>query len=178
MDTRIYLSTAPRLQRDGSCVGAIVGKNPGSACGVPTGNWQSLSLGKDRLLPTVKNIFVAAYVGAGKTIPDNAYIQVWNLFYLCDPNLTAALRALRAIATAPICLTETTYVPIVWYAWGGSDSRLNQFKARFSPTAKHEFFFDKHTATVQPRRPTVHDFAKHTQGMPWAPVIAHLGRIV
>jgi hypothetical protein len=48
-------------QESGKCVGAIVGKNPGSAKPTQLGVWGPLNLDGDKMLPSVRNRFVAAY---------------------------------------------------------------------------------------------------------------------
>ena len=94
-DTHIYLSREPRSETDGVCVAAVIGKYPGSAQPKTLGSWEPLSLCRDKLLPCVRNRFLEAYQAAAKSIPDGAYIRVWNLFYLCEPNLQAALKKIN-----------------------------------------------------------------------------------
>ena len=96
-DTRIYLNGNPSSRADGICVAAIVGKNPGAASSNTTGVWESLNLTGDKMLPSVRNRFVEAYKRGGKAMPENAFIQVWNLFYLCDKKLSTAVDAIGKI---------------------------------------------------------------------------------
>ena len=74
-DTRIYLGKH-NADEDGECVGAIVGKNPGSAKPTQLGVLAPLKLDGDKMLPSVRNRFIAAYQNAGKPIPNNVFIQV------------------------------------------------------------------------------------------------------
>lgn len=98
LDTRIYLHDNPTTTGRGNCIAAIIGKNPGSATSPVFDKWGCLSLSGDKMLPSVWNRFVAAFHRADIEIPKNAYVRVWNLFYLCDKDPTAALRVSRLIS--------------------------------------------------------------------------------
>jgi hypothetical protein len=66
LDTRIYLKNIDAPRQTDSCIGAIVGKNPGSAKpSSTTGEIQPIQLGDDKLLPTVRSIITKAYLAAG-----------------------------------------------------------------------------------------------------------------
>lgn len=178
-DTRIYLNENPVYHTDGKCVAAIVGKNPGSASSTKRGVWESLNLSGDKMLPSVKNRFIKAYELAGKTVEKNAFVQVWNLFYLCDKILGSALNALGKIRSPLICLSENNIPKIVWFAWGGDDPRLNPFKKRFlNMHPARAFFFDRQNQRMCPSCPTTANFAKHPQGLLAQPVIEHLANIL
>lgn len=105
-DTRIYLeSFDPKT--NGVCVGAIVGKNPGSAAPRELNRLLSLELNGDKMLPFVGNRFLEGYKHVKKPIPPNAFVRVWNLFYVCDPDLGVALgKALKVapeLSSLPVC---------------------------------------------------------------------------
>lgn len=172
-DTRIYLGEHD-LAKKSICVGAIVGKNPGSAKPTELGVLAPLALDGDKMLPSVRNRFRAAYQVAGKSIPDNAYVRVWNLFYLCNPALDQACAVVNAMGNSPSCDSEEGDPPVVWFAWGGNDARLNAFKQRYLAGQRDSFYYDHRAAKVVGKAPTEEDFAKHPQGMPAKPVVEHL----
>jgi len=178
-DTRIYLNGNPVSRSDGICVAAIVAKNPGSASAVTMGEWQPLNLSGDKMLSNVRNIFIKACELAGKAISKGAFVQVWNLFYLCDKNLSSALKAIEEISSPLECPSENHVSPIVWFAWGGDDKNLNRFKKRFlNRQFSHAFFFDHKIKKICANSPTAINFAEHTQGLPAQPVIKHLANIL
>ncbi len=166
-DTRIYLNPIGRIKPDDKCIGAVVGKNPGSAkptaigCGI-----QSIALDGDRLLPTVRNIITKSYSHAKIHPPKNGYIQVLNLFYLCDPNLGQALKKIKANNKARNCPTENHLFPWVWYVWGGALPNLSTYKERFSElNSNNHFYYDKSLLKIVEKPASKSTFAKHTQGL-------------
>jgi len=177
-DTRIYLDGNPASPRDGICVAAIASKNPRSARSATIGTWGSLDLVGDKMLPYVKNRFIEAYELAGKTIPKDAFVRVWNLFYLCDKNLASALKAIK-FRPQKIRAYEESTAKIIWFAWGGDNKQLNPFKKRFlDMRPAHAFFFDKHSNRICTTHPTITSFAKHPHGLRATPVIEHLATIL
>jgi hypothetical protein len=178
-DTRVYLCRGARKEQAGECVAAIVAKNPGSACSTIHGEWGPLELANDKMLPSVRLRFIEAYRLSGKTIPENAFVRVWNLFYLCDNDLRSAIRAISRFNSPPPCPSERSVPDIVWFAWGQSDTRLNPFKARFqSLPLSHAFFYDKNLGRVVAAIPATTDFAKHPQGLRTEPIVEHLATIL
>ena len=177
-DTRIYLESFIENEV-GVCVGAIVGKNPGSAVPVQLDHLIPLELNGDKMLPTVGNRFVEGFRLAEKPIPANAYVRVWNLFYVCNKDLGAALQVASKLNPLPICPSEAEEVPVTWFGWGGNDAKLNRFKSRFLHRKyKNAFFYDHHARVVKTSIPSEADFAKHTQGMLALPVVEHLARVL
>jgi len=177
-DTRIYLNGYDSTQAS-NCIGAIVGKNPGSASPSALNKLLPIELGDDKMLKVVGNRFHDGYSLAKKKIPTNAFVQVWNLFYLCDPDLNSACSKISRLNRTPICSTENSDVPLLWYGWGGSDKRLNEYKDRFITREwRHQFFYDHHGSKININKPTIESFAKHTQGMPKEPVNDHLASVV
>jgi hypothetical protein len=180
-DTRIYLNDSALPRTSDVCVAAIVGKNPGSATVKPGGTNQlaRLTLGKDKMLPTVRNVFRRAYSIAGKNAPEGAYVIVWNLFYLCEPNLPQAICAYRKMASSLQCPTENSLRPgIVWYAWGPSHPILNTLKGRFNRPAHVSFFYDYRAKVLQSQIPSVTDLAKHPQGLKMSRIEPFLASIL
>jgi hypothetical protein len=176
-DTRIYLGEHDSHQ-SGECVGAIIGKNPGSAKPTQFGILAPLELNGDKMLPSVRNRFIAAYEQTGNHIPANAFVQVWNLFYLCNPNLGEACSKISNFASPPQCPSENNEPKVVWFAWGGNDGRLNPFKLRFTSCQRPSFYYNHQSRAVVSHTPSAHDFAKHPQGMPAIPVINYLASVL
>jgi len=178
-DTRIYLGPDEPEPAQGVCVAAIIGKNPGSARPRELNQWGPLHLTGDKLLPSVRNRFIDAYKAAKKAPPRNAYVRVWNLFYMCNVSPTAAVQQMQRFPSPPTCPTEAMLPTVVWFAWGGNVPRLNGFKTRFlALRCENQFFYDHRMGVVVPRAPLVSDLAKHTQGMPTRPVVDHLKRLL
>lgn len=167
-DTRIYLKSVLSPTEKDCCIGAVVGKNPGSAQPFDkhSSAIQKIQLNNDQLLPNIKSIFVRAYERGEKMIPKNAYVQVLNLFYLCDRNFDQAIHKLESHPNHAICGTEEKHFPFLWYVWGGQKRKLNLYKSRILniKSDKH-FFLDTHTEKVVSVAPRYSDAARHTQGM-------------
>ena len=176
-DTRIYLG-AHDPSAIGECVGAIVGKNPGAAQPKLLDVCAPLQLKGDKLLPYVHNRFVEAYQKSGKVVPTNAFVQVWNLFYLCNQNLSEAFSTLCSVANPPLCPSECRKPKVVWFAWGDNDVRLNILKQRFLGSQHQAFYYDQRAGVVRPSIPSITDFARHTQGMIAMPIVNHLAGIL
>ena len=173
-DTRIYLNGYDP-KNNSNCVGAIIGKNPGSAVPSKLNELVPLELNGDKMLPTVRNRFIDGYKLAKKEIPPNCFVRVWNLFNICDPDLDSACQKAARYNELPICNTESEGAPIVWYSWGGYDERLNSYKERFIAKAwPQQFFYDHENSCIDTHAPTIQSFAKHTQGMPSKPVNEYL----
>jgi hypothetical protein len=184
LDTRIYLDPAAVVSPTDSPIGAIVAKNPGSAKPNPAhgyGKLAPLLLHKDNMLPTVRNVFATARklaISQGRT-PDGNYVQVLNLSYFCNPDISVLRTYLKGGQTSHVCSRESTAYPVVWYAWGPSDSLLNPLKTRFSRLkACSAIFYDYNTKEVKTHIPTCLDFVKHPQGMPHFPFINDLAKLL
>jgi hypothetical protein len=166
-DTRVYLKSIVEPSNEDLCVGAVVGKNPGSA--FPYGNKSSIQevdLNKDQLLPNIKSIFGKAYRRANKPIPDNSYVQVLNLIYVCDINPAEAIKKLEIHPNVIICDTERNTFPFIWYVWGGDNRRLNFYKPRIHKIkSDRQFYFNTNTHKVINAPPRINDAARHTQGL-------------
>lgn len=177
-DTRIYFNNNSPGNND-ECIGVIIGKNPGSAEPIELGRLAKLDKGNDKMLPYVKNRFEEGYKLAGKEIPGNGYVQVWNLFYLCDPDLKNAIKSIGKTASQPLCETENNIPSITWFAWGGDNRDLNDFKKRFMRSSSSKcFFYDYNAEKVVEDVPTIRDSVKHPQGLTAAYVNNYLAKIV
>ena len=182
-DTRIYLNSYDS-ENDSNCVGAIIGKNPGSAKPRELNELAEFDLNGDNMLPTVRRRFVDGYGLTKKQIPPNSFVRVWNLFYICDPNLISACQKATEYGQLPNCPTESEYSPIVWYAWGGGNKgryqqQLNLYKERFvAMSSPQQFYYDTKNQHIVTSAPSIESFARHTQGMPREPVNEHLAKIL
>jgi len=130
------------------------------------------------MLPSVRNRFISAYEEAGKPIPTNAFVRVWNLFYLCNKNLEEACAKINHFTTPPRCPSENDTPPVVWFAWGGDDARLNHFKERFASPQYPSFYYNHTAKEIMGNAPTFDDFAKHPQGLPAKPVVDYLSMVL
>jgi hypothetical protein len=180
IDTRIYLKEINPPQKGDPCIGAIVGKNPGSAKpSASSDELQPIELDGDKLLPTVLNIIAKAYLTTQVPLPDRGYVQVLNLFYLCNKSLSEAIASIGKVAKPPRCKSELLAFPWVWYVWGDESADLNLYKKLFSQiNAKHHFYFDNRAKEIKDRLPNCHEFAKHTQGLKHEYVIPHIAQII
>ena len=177
-DTRVYLKEINNPSNNDICLGAIVGKNPGSARGVINNKLVQIDMQGDKLLPTVRNIFKKAYVKSGKEIPDNSYIQVLNLFYLCDADLNNAIKKYEN-TTSKIDECENYIFPFIWYVWGDENSKLSIMKDRFNKiNSNKHFYFDPETTSIKENIPSSIDFAKHTQGLKQEKVIDYISELL
>jgi hypothetical protein len=156
-------------------------KNPGKATwGSESQAWEPLILDGDNTLPSIQSLFLDAYAKNRKPIPGNAFIQVWNLFYLCNHKAKNAFTALKTIPNPPPCPSEARCKPkLVWFAWGkcnscsGSDiKRFDCLKRRFRLEHYEKSFYYGHAksthyvakkASIFPGVPSDSDFAKHPQ---------------
>ena len=139
-DTRIYFTDIVELEVNDVCIGAVVGKNPGSATGAVCGKLVPVT--PDPTLKSIKGGVENAYMHKYSVCPaPNEYVQVLNLFFLCDPNLSTAIKKQRVLPsiTDP---TENKDFPWVWYAWGSSNSYLNALKGRFVGKGRKLVYLD------------------------------------
>ncbi len=178
-DTRIYINPVNDIRENDVCLGAVVGKNPGSAKGEVSIDLKEINLDKDKLLPTVKNIFIKSYKLANIKLPERAYIQILNLFYLCEPDLNLAKDEAKEKIIKGICKTEKKDFPFVWFVWGGNDNFLNSYKNRFLTIKSHQFFYyDNEKGKVTQDIPTKTSSARHTQGLTHDFVIPHISKVL
>ena len=178
LDTRIYLQDEKPGEED-ICVAAIIGKNPGFANGKKFDCLAPISLDNDKLLPFVRNRFQNAYKLAGVKIPSGAFVRVWNLFYLCNKTLTAAVNAQRGIRQRLDCDSESDWPPIIWFAWGPPKPWFRAMPTRFlGREIEHPFYLHMDSRKIIAKVPRPDSRVKHTQGMPKQPVERHLASIL
>jgi len=184
-DTRIYLKPISKIKRSDHCIGAVVGKNAGSAKSTASEKGlQLIDLDGDKLLPTVRNIIIDSYKRAGDELPKNGYIQVLNLFYLCNPKLNQAISAISTNKEGVNCPTENQKFPWVWYAWGNgqckkTSKQLNPYKGRFvNLKSNNHFYLDPKTEKVVSEQPSEIEFAKHIQGLTREHVVPYISELI
>lgn len=180
IDTRIYLEPTISPDIDDRVLGCIIGKNPGSATPAKrTAQLTPIVLAGDKFLPTVLSVVHKAYAAAGAPVPSGAYVQVLNLFYLCDRDLNQAKRSFATIKRAPPYPEEKQHYPWAWYAWGGPDRLLDPLKTRFDDLRSDScFYYARDRDRIVTETPASRDLAKHTQGMPQAKVVSHLSQLI
>lgn len=178
LDTRVYLNDIVEPFETDICIGAVVGKNPGSA---RPGNiisrlgFSEIALSKDKLLPNVRSIVNKS----SNRIWTNEYVQILNLFYLCNANINAAINTLNNLEDPIFCDTENHIFPWVWFVWGDDDSTLNVIKGRFQQiTTEIPFFYDWRNREIVERIPALNDFARHTQGFTHSLITPFLASIL
>lgn len=167
-DTRIYGDTTDRPRRGDRPLGCVIGKNPGSALPLywKTGVLLPIALGNDRFLPTVRSLVRKAHVAADLAWPSRHYVQVLNLFYLCNRDLRQAQHRLALLDEPPRCPAERRRLTWAWFVWGGPDARLDPLKERFRHRRwQASLFVDRAGDVVRDRAPLPSDLARHTQGM-------------
>jgi len=165
-DTRVYLNLLGNPTDKDICIGAVVGKNPGSALpslyNCPT--LQEIELDGDQLLPNIRSIFLKAYKRSNKLMQKNSYIQVLNLLYICNKDLSQAIKTIADYPNQIICDTEEKHFPFLWYLWGNDNKNLNLYKNRFYDlVANIHFYLDTNTKVIIPNYPALNDSARHTQ---------------
>ena len=180
LDTRVYLVPVENPGRSDKCLGAIIGKNPGSAVpGQGSSKLSEIALQGDKCLPTIRSVVLKAYEHAGIETPLRGYVQVLNLFYICDPNLTTAVQSFRKMSEPMVCSAENKKFPWAWYAWGGNNPKINPMKERFNHVkAKAYFHYDLSKKIMVTGRPSQKTTAKHTQGLPHQPVVEYLSKVI
>ena len=111
-DTRIYLcSCKNHRESDGECVAAFVGLNPGSAEPVnktDLGSWAEIEGEGDPTLALIRRCFVGA---GGKEMSKHPFVQVWNLFYQCEPASARVHRLAGAFSELRRCESEKKLRP-------------------------------------------------------------------
>lgn len=182
-NTRIYLQPIAKPSSTDVCIGAFIGKNPGSA--QPTNpkvlTLQRIQLDNDNMLPTIKSIMTKVYKVAGKKSKPNSYIQVLNLFYLCDPLIKQARRRIQGfLPDPPIDCSENNKFPFVFYTWGGPNDGINSYKNRFIKNIRtnNHIWFDYNANRTKLTKPSETDFVKHIQGLRHDNILHQIAAII
>ena len=180
-DTRVYLNLLGKQTDKDICIGAVVGKNPGSA--LPSlsdcTSLQEIELDGDKLLPNIRSILLKSYKRSKKLIQKNSYIQVLNLLYVCNKDLFQAIKTIAGYPNPIICDTEKKKFPFLWYLWGNDNKNLNSYKKRFYDLdAKTHFYLDTNTKGIISNYPAMNDSARHTQGLSHELVVPYISNIL
>lgn len=172
-DTRIYIENVDGILENDECIGAIVGKNPGSAKPKESvlKEFCEIELKNDKLLPTVRSL-----IAKSESKPmGRKYVQVLNLFYLCNPNLYEAIKDFEENKNPEICYTEKNTFPWIWFMWGGYNKSLTEKKIRFKTVkSSKQFYLNNRTNKIEEGFPVDYVCAKHTQGMKHHLVVPYL----
>jgi hypothetical protein len=161
----------------------VVLKNPGSARPLSTsGNWEIIK--EDHTLVLILNRFREAYAESQKVVPRNAFVQVWNLFYLCNHEADEAFATLvkyrESFGEPELCRCEDIVPKLVWFAWGKCNgckkadvARFNSLKARFRKEQHktHSCYYSPKASSMVEGVPSDSEDAQHPQGLP-SPAIA------
>jgi hypothetical protein len=176
LDTRVYLQPVDRCRRSDPALGAIVGKNPGSARPREPGftRHQQIRLANDRLLPTVRSLVTRAWRCAGCLPPDRGYVQILNLFYLVQADFAKARTELQSVRRTVVDPAAAKEYPWTMFVWGRLDPQLATLADSTVVRTERPFFVDRYSGNVVEGRPRGDDFARHTQGMRLEPVIDFL----
>lgn len=91
-NTRLWFKRPESPSFEGTCVGAVVGLNPGSAKGDAEIGRETLG-NCDPTMDRILTTFEIAFKLKGLPVPEGAYVQMLNLFYLRDACASAAIAA-------------------------------------------------------------------------------------
>ncbi|MFH1729776.1 MAG: hypothetical protein ABIA04_15295 [Pseudomonadota bacterium] len=181
-DTRIYLESIAKPEANDTCIGAIAGKNPGSAkpTDLSISGIQKIKLSNDKLLPNVRSIVEKAYEYSNKTYSRNSYIQVQNLFYLCNPSLDEAIIELSNYDKPPKCDSENRVFPWRWYVWGGSNKKnIANLKKRFiHEGALNNIYYHTESKCIKNQMPDLDHSARHTQGLSHDLIVPSIAKLL
>ena len=121
-NTRLWFTRPERPAFEGVCGGAVVGLNPGSAKGDAEIGGETFGE-CDPTMQRVLRTFEMAFKLKGVPVPEGAYVQMLNLFYLRDACASAAIAArdgnVQLLAHARDKAEGRQY-PFLWFAWGKS----------------------------------------------------------
>lgn len=168
-DTRIYLGDHSKSQSSGVCVGAFIGKNPGSASRRANG-WGQIN--SDNTLRLIRSIWLKSYP-KGIYPKDNEYVQVLNLFYLCEQHFPTACKHAHIQSKYSLDPTENQTFKKIWWGIGDYDfanRNLSPFVKRLHRicSSKH-IFYDPSCGRAVSRAPANEDSCKHPIGLPHYP---------
>jgi hypothetical protein len=186
-DTRIYFQPIDKPSDKDKCICAVIGMNPGSAKpkNMKSNEIQEIVIGKDKTLPNIKSIFFKAY---GKTNFDGAhkYIQVLNLFYLCNEKASVAKSQAinnisKYLSESYICPSEKNKFNFIFYAWGLTKG-IDEYKTRFidknNSLSDYYIWFDKEKGEIKTTLPNKNDNVKHPIGLPHGKIIFPIKNLI
>lgn len=173
-DTRIYLSQYTGSRACGRCVGAFIGKNPGTASRSASG-WGPIN--EDSTLRLIRSVWLKSLKSQ---IKPGDYIQVLNMFYLCDKDFSRAVKLANSLALHFPDPSESKPVDTIWWAIGDYDFANRQLGVCVNrilnsvKNSRRHVFYDPRKNYRKGRAvlgiPSLGDFCKHPIGMPHAPL--------
>jgi hypothetical protein len=186
-DTRIYFQPIDKPSDKDKCIGAVIGMNPGSAKpkNIKSDEIQEIVIGNDKTLPNIKSIFSKASIETNLDVK-HKYIQILNLFYLCNENADVAKNQARDnivkyLSEQYICPSEKNKFNFIFYAWGLAEG-IDEYKTRFidknNPFSSHYLWFDKEKEKVMTTLPNKNDKVKHPIGLPHGALILPLRNLI
>jgi len=128
-DTRIYLSGFSGNRLGGRCLGAFIGKNPGSASGLSLG-WGRIE--EDTTLRLIRSVWLKSMVYNKVQAKAGDYIQILNLFYLCNPAYGQAVRLANKHALYFPDTAEGQNFEKIWWGIGDYDDAARRLSACLS----------------------------------------------
>lgn len=171
-DTRVYfLDSTTHDQEQRNCVGTIWMCNPGTKyesgskkvrlkTSLRWGRWPGSDL--DETIKIIVAVIEEAKRQAAlhnRVMGQEDYVEVLNLFYLCESERDKALKQLRRLS--PYCESPCQNPRFSWLAWGDDPPA-----ALIPPlnSLKNPFFYSLRDKCLIRRTPTNHESALH----PWA----------
>ena len=185
-DTRIYFTDEPPKNEKGRCLGVVIAKNPGSAAPKKLDEWTELKLGKDKMLPTVKNIFRKSFEKI-KYVPEvNDYLRILNLFNICSPDVDEALSFKSDNNNVYIekAKNDLEKAPLIFLAWGSED-KLNPFReiwinnlCGYESKCLYVTYIKYPNYKIAYGIPNISTKVKHPQGLPHQIVVDNIDGIL
>jgi hypothetical protein len=177
-DARIYLNQFTGSRSDGRCLGAFIGKNPGSASGLSSA-WGRIK--EDTTLRLIRSVWLKRMAYRKVQAKPGDYVQILNLFYLCNPACCQAVRLANKHALYFPDPAEGQRFERIWWGIGDYDDaahRLHSCVNRLLTSSikncqKHVFYDPRKnggSGLAVVRQPSSGDFCKHPIGMPHDPL--------
>jgi hypothetical protein len=160
-DTRVYLVAGRPRQNKGRCIGILWMCNPGGTDFVQRRPWGKWPI--DETMRAVLPIFdraqeIALLGGRGASADD--YIQILNLFYVCDSKPNSG-RATYSKALTPYHESPHRSARFTWIGWG-KDARLDWLPRNPILSAlPNPFFYSKPKGALISRLPKPIEYPVH-----------------
>lgn len=119
-DTKLWFKE-PQDPKGGTCIGAVVGLNPGSSTADETREGFATV---DKTMNAILNAYSSAAEDLGLSLPNDAYVRMWNICYTTEKDSSKVIAKLcgekessSLISKTNIDKTESQLVPGIWFAW-------------------------------------------------------------
>jgi hypothetical protein len=161
-ETRLYLTAGSLTKASGTCLGVVWLCNPGSAHG--TSSWGPCK--SDPTLDIISEVYLEANrmaKAAGRSgAALDGYLQILNLYYVCDPCSMTAWNTHLTLISKHVELPPPTAL-FCWLAWGHVQQAL-LFEAAplLAPRTDH-FYYDGASKSVMTGLSCL-DFPMHPYG--------------